>query len=789
MTDKTRSKVPTTNDKSGNTQERRTKQLLSNRTLYICTFITATIYLIWRIFFTIPIGFGTVALVFGLTLLIVEIIGMLESIEHYSSMSNVYIPQLPRPPVDWYPDVDVFISTYNEPVELLRKTINGCKKMDYVDKSKVHIYICDDGNRPEMKALAEKMGVGYLARKEHVDAKAGNLNHALKNSHSPLIATFDADMIPMHTFLTACVPYFYTNDGSTQIGFIQSPQSFYNPDLFQHNLFSESRIPDEQDYFYRDVQISRNKTNSVIYGGTNTLLSRKALEDVGGFCTGVITEDFATGILIQNKGYTCFAIDQPHAIGQAPYDLKSLIKQRIRWARGCIQTGRKVKLLSLKGLSVAQKISYCSSILYWYSPVKRLVYITAPIMFTVFNVIVVRCTLWEVLLFWLPMYLFQNATLERLSKGIRNTRWTNVYETILFPPLLPQVLLETIGVKKHTFSVTQKDGTPSDKRYGFLQALPHLVLALLSFIGLAKAIGWIFTTGSLTYIVLIFWLIINLYTLTMSIFFMLGRPILRGAERFQATLECTMLWKERKIVTKTLDISETGISVLLNYPSFIPEDELISVTLKTERYSCLFKGKIINVSKLNEDWKYAINIQEISDEERDSLYSIVYDRQPSLPTKLDSNISVFDDLAINLSKRINRHNGYNRKLARIEVNQLLPTKDCGEIKLIDFNYEYVLVEMKNEKIKEALTIILTNDLYLNCQLEKVEPAPEGSNATKSLYLFKVLNRDEIGTDDRLIAVIMNWISKSREVKRPSHTHLKDLYSESPDEFNERKYIS
>ena len=74
----------------------------------------------------------------------------------------------------------------------------------------------------------------------------------------------------------------------------------------------------------------------MIYGGSNTVITRRALEDVGGFYEKSITEDFATGILIQKKGYVCYALNEVLASGLSPTDLKSLISQRVRWARGCI---------------------------------------------------------------------------------------------------------------------------------------------------------------------------------------------------------------------------------------------------------------------------------------------------------------------------------------------------------------------------------------------------------------------------------------------------------------------
>ncbi len=773
-------RAPNRSSYNGNLVE---ESSFKNKFLLFGTILTSIIYMLWRFFYTIPFEFGTFALVIGIMLLLVEFIGLLESIEHYYSMSNVFIPKRPNPPKEWFPDVDVFIATYNEPVELLRKTINGCKNMDYNDKEKVHIYICDDGNRTEMKQLADKMGVGYITRDIRKDMKAGNLNHALSVTNSPLVVTFDADMIPLHNFLIDNIPFFYMEKNDVEVGFIQTPQTFYNPDLFQHNLFSESRIPDEQDYFYRDIQVSRNKTNSVIYGGTNTILSRKALEGIGGFCTGVITEDFATGILIQNNGYVCYAIDTPYAIGQAPYDLKSLIKQRIRWARGCIQTGRKLNILFLKGLSVNQKISYISSIIYWYSPVKRLIYISAPILFTVFNIVVVKCTIFEVLLFWLPMYLFQNAALKQMSKGIRNTRWTSIYEVILFPALLIPVLLETFGLKMSTFSVTRKDGAVEhDRTYGYIQALPHLILAIFTFIGVVNSVQWIFNNDSLTYIVLVFWLLTNLYTLVMSIFFMLGRPVLRKAERFKAEIDCEIKWDNISYSVKTKDISESGISISMDTPAYIPDKETINVKLSTPRKTSYFIGEIVSVRQLEKQWIYAISIISIEDSEFDNLCSIVYDRVPSLPTKLEEN-SLFEDLSINILKRLPKPEGYNRKLARITVEKNYQSQEFGEVKIVDFNYEYILLTLShNINIGQELSITISNNLKLKCQVQHLI---ETTDISSIKYVCKVMNLKEILYHSDFNAAIKTWLIQDElnNIATNKKNRTKQL-----DEFNELDYL-
>lgn len=772
-------------------------ETIRNKALITGTVVTSIIYLIWRIFFTIPFGEGIIALISGMYLLIVEIVGMLEEVVHYNNMTNIEYPMIPKADFSEFPDVDIFIATYNEPVELLYKTINGCINMEYPDENKVHIYICDDSNRIEMKKLAEEMNINYITRTERKDAKAGNFNNALAKTDSPLVVTFDADMIPMHDFLMSTVPYFVedlTNakkiekkDGKEarknregKIGFIQTPQSFYNPDLFQYNLFSETRIPNEQDYFYRDIQISRNKSNSVIYGGTNTVISREALDEIGGFYTKVITEDFATGILIQSNGYTCYAIDEVHASGLAPEDLKGLVKQRQRWARGCIQTGRKLNILFRKGLNISQKLSYISAITYWYGCLKRLIYIMAPILFSVFGVVVVKCTLLEVLIFWLPMYIFSSKSLKLVSRKIRTVKWTNVYETILFPSLIVSVILESLGISQKKFNVTRKGGAIEDKNYQIKKAIPHIILSILSIIGIINCVKFTFITGTPVYIVLIFWLIINLYNIVMSIFFMLGRQVLRRAERFPINIDCIVSFHEKELKCTTNDISENGLSIVLKKTEFIPYKESIRILLQTDRYKAQFVAKIIHVGQVGEQWKYAMEIQEIDDHNLKQLLRILYDRVPELPKIVEMNNSIFDDIRINVLKRGEQKVKFNRKLPRVNLNKELYSKEHGKVKIINFNYEYAV--LKTNKVFDSLILKINDCIDIKFILTDTSSAKIEENT----YLYKVDNYEEISANEEFAEILNQWI-KEYEIymKRKKNEKIK---LEDEDVFNEMEYL-
>ena len=747
-------------------------------------------YLMWRIFFTIPFEYGMVSVAAGIALLVVEVLGMVEAFVHYANMYSVEGYPFPKNlPLDAFPDVDVFVSTYSEEVELLYKTLRGCTRMKYPDPEKVHIYLCDDGHREEMRAVAARLGVNYLDREDHEGAKAGNLNNALAHSDSPYVVTFDADMIPRREFLMVTAAYFVDQEiknreleekDRIKIGFIQTPQSFYNPDLFQFNLFSESTIPNEQDYFYKDVQVSRNKSNSVIYGGSNTLISREALNDVGGFYTKSITEDFATGMLIQGKGYKCLAINHVLASGLSPTDLKSLINQRVRWGRGCIQTGRKMHLIFNLKLKFKQKINYLASVWYWYASWKRLIYIMSPILFATFGVMVVKCTLMEVLIFWLPMYISSNISLKMMSRNIRTTKWTNLYETIIFPFMLIPTLLETFCISMKKFKVTKKERKQEERNWPY--AIPHAILVVLSVIGIVNCISWTFATGRIDYIVILFWLFLNLYNIVMSLFFILGRKTVRNAERQKVSIPCVVKTRFEEMEGVTEDISESGTSIYLNVPCDIEEDEPVTLTLDDGYYHAEVEGRVVSVANRDgKRWRYAFKIVDLKDS-RAEYCQLIYDREPSLPTNLDESQSSFEDLKKNVTKRMVNSEFHNRKKARIPVNKTFLADGYNEVMMVNYNYDYVLLE-KRLGLGRFLELELEDGLKL--ELGKYRELGRGG------ILYRVENEAELYEDFVLHTKIREWIMKllaleENQVEEKAQYSKKHVVKE--DEFSEMECL-
>lgn len=751
------------------------------------------IYLTWRTFFTIPLEYGLISTIAGISLLVVEALGMVEALIHYMNMYSVENYPLPQVPEELYPEVDVFIATYSEDVKLLYKTVNGCLHMEYPDKEKVHIYLCDDNRRTEIREMASKMGINYLDRPDNRGAKAGNLNNALAHSNSPLIVTFDADMIPKHDFLMKMIPYFVDNDiknrgrkkeEKIKLGFVQSPQCFYNPDLFQFNLFSEGRIPNEQDYFYKDIQVARTKSNSVIYGGSNTVLRREALEDIGGFFTGAITEDFATGILMEKKGYVSLGIGEPLASGLSPTSLQELIQQRIRWGRGVIATGKKMHIYTSSDLSLSQKMNYWASIWYWYAPIKRLIYILSPILYATFGFIVLKCTLLEVLLFWLPMYISSNISLRILSGNIRSTKWTGIYETVLFPFMFIPIIMETFGITLNKFKVTNKEKQKNQKGKNILYNIPFIILIFLSIIGILRCVLIMLDSGSFGPIVVLFWLLNNLFFLIMSMLFVDGRVPYRKSERIKASIPCDIDDGKLVLPGVTRDISETGVSVLLEQPYYLKQDSMVRVALSWEGYYAKLYAQIVFVSKQGKYWNYSMTIKDYQDT-YDEYLQIIYDRVPTLPLTIKQDSGSFEDLKLNAKKRVTAPVFQKRKYPRIFLEVLVPCVETEDKTVMLHDFNYYCANITDAAKRKRLTLTVAEDIKLYCVLD------EDIHIEKTLY--RVENINEIMNDSEKYRKLLDWLTKTNEEavilnKEKIKKEKKEDKEKKDKEFDEKELV-
>ena len=748
---------------------------VKKRFWFMLNIIFTVNYLIWRIFYTLPIPGHPISVVASLLLLFFECTGMVEQFVHFDGIYNMREYPKPDVPLELYPDVDIFISTYNEEEELLTKTINGCLSIEYPDLEKVHIYVIDDGNRPAIKEFTKKFGprIHYLHRNNHDGKKAGNLNHSVRHTTSPYIITLDADMIVQSRFLMEIIPYVVDAElknvnlpkgKKMPLGFIQTPQAFYDLDLFQYNLYLENDIPNEQDYFYRSIQASKTSSNTVIYGGSNTLLSRRAINAIGGFYTESITEDFATGCLMQQNGYVCMGTSDPLASGLSPNTLHSLIRQRIRWGRGVIDTGKKLKILYTPNLSLKQKLCYWESIFYWYAPLKRLIYILSPMLYATFGFEVMRCTLPQVLMFWLPMYLISTISLSALSGNMRSNKWTAIYETALFPFLLIPIMLESFGFSLSEFKVTVKSRVTHQRQDNLVYMMPMIILLTLSVIGICRSVWMILSTNSIGLAVILFWMIYNMYVMLMSLFFLAGRGVYRSSERVTVTLPAKLVVRGKTYDCTTVNMSENGACIQMDEPHLVnTEDNYLIVNdrkwhvrvklhpIRVSPRRTMVNGKVVT------RWEYAFSITDIPEERGyENLCGILYDRVPTHASSIMSN-NLYKELNRNFLQRQDTAAFMARSLPRIIMNTEVKTEEMREpLVLRDFNYQYMAFTTKG---------VMPRHMTLDLDGFAIQVVRDKKLSYATLY--RIEDMDHLYTSQEIADAVMNWmITHSKgEVRR------------------------
>jgi cellulose synthase (UDP-forming) len=291
------------------------------------------------------------------------------------------------------------------------------------------VWLLDDGNRLEMHALAEELGCRYLARTNNRHAKAGNLNNALRHTKAEFIAIFDADHAPAPSFLEETLGFF----AEEKVAFVQTPQDFYNLDSFQHRLDrGDSLVWSEQTLFFRVIQAGKDWLNSAFFCGSCAVIRRTALDDIGGFATGSVTEDIHTSIKLHKRGWKSVYYSKSLAFGLAPASAIPFLKQRLRWRQGAMQVWRQEGVVFARGLSLGQRVSYLATMLAYFEGWQRAIFFLSPVIVLTTGVMPILSLDAEFLTRFIPYYVLTFWVFEEVARGYGRTLLTEQYTMMRF---------------------------------------------------------------------------------------------------------------------------------------------------------------------------------------------------------------------------------------------------------------------------------------------------------------------------------------------------------------------
>ena len=257
-----------------------------------------------------------------------------------------------------YPGVDILMPICGEPIELLRNTWTAVAALIADYPGAAQAYVLDDGPSDEARSMSESFGFGYIRRPDLPNyKKAGNLRYAFARTSSEYLVILDADFAPRSDFLAETLPYM----DDPKMAIVQTPQ-FFRSSAAQ--TWIERGAGPIQEVFYRTVQVARDRFDAAICCGTSAVYRRTALEPQGGPTLIPYAEDVHTGLDVRRAGWSMAYLPVLLSTGICPDNLDAFVRQQYRWCSGNVGIVFSRRLWSIP-MSIPARLAYISGFFYY----------------------------------------------------------------------------------------------------------------------------------------------------------------------------------------------------------------------------------------------------------------------------------------------------------------------------------------------------------------------------------------------------------------------------------------
>jgi cellulose synthase/poly-beta-1,6-N-acetylglucosamine synthase-like glycosyltransferase len=244
-------------------------------------------------------------------------------------------------PLDPMPVVTIQLPLYNE-MYVADRLIDAVCAIDY-PRELLEIQVLDDSTDETCSVAelavrrhaAQGIDIKYLHRTNRIGYKAGALEEGLKTARGEFVAIFDADFIPTHDFLLRLMPHFV----EPKVGMVQARWGHINQD---YSLLTKIQSILLDGHFVLEHG-GRNRAGHFFnFNGTAGVWRRLAIDDAGGWQHDTLTEDLDLSYRAQLRGWKFVFVSDVIAPAEVPVEMNSFKSQQHRWAKGSIQTCRKL---------------------------------------------------------------------------------------------------------------------------------------------------------------------------------------------------------------------------------------------------------------------------------------------------------------------------------------------------------------------------------------------------------------------------------------------------------------
>jgi cellulose synthase (UDP-forming) len=592
--------------------------------LTMLSVVASSRYIYWRLTTTIDFD-STFDRVAGGLLVAAELyayaILLLGAFQTVRALERKPVP-LPADRAAW-PTMDVYIPSYNEPLEVVRPTVLAALALDW-PADKLKVYLLDDGKRREFREFAARARVEYVIRPDNKHAKAGNLNHALAITKGELVVIFDCDHVTTRSFLQMTAGWFLRDP---KLAMLQTPHHFYNADPIERNTAQFRRVPNEGELFYGLIQSGNDFWNATFFCGSCAVIRRSALEEVGGIATGSVTEDALTSLKLQRLGYRTAYLNVRQAGGLATDTLAAHIGQRIRWAQGMAQILRIDNPLLGPGLSFGQRLCYLNAGLHFLYGLPRLIFILGPLAYLILGAHVCSAEP-AILLAYLAPHLLHSMLVDARTKSrFRYAFWNNVYETVLAVYIAIPTLVALIKPRAGVFKVTDKGIQIETGGFDRKVARPYLVLLLLSFSGvvfaLTRLVLWDYYSPG-TVIINLAWSLFSIFTLGAVLAVAWETRQLRRTHRLPMRLQAMVRNAAGRTSTgETRDLSLGGAALALHDEELaLAPGDAVQLTVFHDQSEWSFSARVAGASRS----KVRLTFEPLSIKHESDLVQLLFGR-------------------------------------------------------------------------------------------------------------------------------------------------------------------
>lgn len=239
------------------------------------------------------------------------------------------------------PVVTVQLPIFNE-ATVVARLLNGVESIEY-PRDRLEVQVLDDST-DETRHIAQRkvdelrdrgLDIKYVRRSDRVGYKAGALDFGLQSAKGELIAIFDADFIPQPGFLKSIVGHF----DDPCVGMVQTRWGHINREVglltrVQALMLDGHHLVENQARFGAGCFFN--------FSGTGGIWRRKAIDEAGGWQHDTLTEDLDLSYRAQLVGWKFIYRPDVVTPSELPEDMSALRAQQFRWAKGTVQTARKL---------------------------------------------------------------------------------------------------------------------------------------------------------------------------------------------------------------------------------------------------------------------------------------------------------------------------------------------------------------------------------------------------------------------------------------------------------------